>query len=556
MISLFVNIARAFSKRERLLFLGALVVFLVSGILLGITVINQKTRLVPDNGGSYTEGVVGQPSFLNPLLAKSNTPDSDLVTLLFASAQDMAESIKHDDTYKVWNLRIKDGAVWHDGTPITSDDIIFTIQTIQNPDTLSPLFSDWQNVTWSRISEREIQFELASPYTMFPNILRDLRPVPKKLFADLSPAHLKLSPYMLEPIGSGPFVYDYLDKRSDGFISAYHLKSNSQYGAIGQVPHISNLTINFYENEDNLVRAYNLGLVDGFGTYNKSLLDQIKLNSSILTVPSSKYYGLFFNQNANSALTSKNIRLALNEAVDKTDLIQKVMDGYASIENGPIPSSLSSYDPAIDSLGQFDPNNAKSLISSDGWQYNSDANDWEKTQKNKTIQLSITIKAPDIWPLNDIARYVQNSWNSIGVKTSLALVDFQTINDEAIRTRDYEVLLFGNIVFPTPDLYSLWHSSQIFYPGTNLALYDNPLADQTMEAIRNIDISSGKRKVQLDQLQEIIVGDMPAVFLLSPKYFYIHKHNISGISIGTISLPENRFNQISDWYVKTKRVLK
>jgi peptide/nickel transport system substrate-binding protein len=556
MISLFVLIAKAFSRRERLLFLGASVVFVVSGILIGMIVINQKTELVPNDGGSYSEGIVGQLSFVNPLLAKPNSPDSDLVTLLFASAQDLAESVKHDDSYKVWNLRLKDGAVWHDGTPVTSDDIIFTIQTIQNPDTLSPLFSDWQNVAWSRISEREIQFELASPYTMFSNILRDLRPVPKKLFADLSPAHLKLSPYMLEPIGSGPFVYDYLEKRRDGFISAYHLKSNEQYNAISQIPHIKNFTISFYENNVNLIKAYNLGLVDGFGTYDKSLLDQIKLNSSILSPSSSKYYGLFFNQNANDALTSRNVRLALNEAIDKNGLVREVMDGEASVEHGPIPSSLSSYNPAIEPSDQFNPDDAKYLISSDGWQYNSDINVWEKNQKNKTIQLSVTIKAPDIWPLNDIAKYIQNSWNSVGVKTDLALVDFQTINNEAIRTRDYEVLLFGNIVFPTPDLYSLWHSSQKFYPGTNLALYDNLLADQTMEAIRKTDVSSDKRKVQLDQLQEIIIEDAPAVFLLSPRYFYIHKHNITGISIDIISLPENRFNEVTDWYVKTRRVLK
>jgi peptide/nickel transport system substrate-binding protein len=556
MISLFVQIAKAFSKRERLLSLGAGVVLTVSGILLAMVVISQSTELAPDDGGSYTEGVVGQPSFVNPLLAKSNTPDSDLVSLLFSSASDIAESIKHSDDYKTWNLRIREGSVWHNGMPITSDDLIFTIQTIQNPDTLSPLFSDWQNVTASRVSEREVQFELATPYTMFENILRDLRPVPKKLFADLSPAHLKLSPYMLEPVGSGPFVYDYLKKRRDGFITSYSLKANDQYASTGNTSHIKTFSVNFYENDEKLIGAYNLGAIDGFGTYDQSLVGQIKLNSTILPLPTSKYYAVFFNQNANPALTSKNVRLALNQVIDKKDLVQKVMKGESSIEHGPIPSSLASYNPEIESLDRYDPGNARMLITQDGWQFNPETNAWEKKDKNKTVQLSINIKAPNSYPLNEIAKFVQNSWNLIGITSEVSLVDASSIEGGVIRTRDYETLLFGNIVFPTPDLYSFWHSSQKFYPGLNLALYDNQLADQMIESLRKTDVSSGKRKSQLDQIQELVTDDAPAVFLASPRYFYVHKHNIIGILIGTISLPENRFDQVTDWYVKTKRVFK
>jgi len=556
MMSLFVQIAKAFSKRERLLSLGAAVVLVVSGILLTMAVVNQNTNIVPDDGGSYTEGVVGQPSFINPLFTDASTPDADLTRLLFASAVDMAESIKHSNDFKTWNLRIKDGAVWHDGTPITSDDIIFTVNTIRNTNVLSPLFPEWQNVQPSRISEREVEFDLAAPYSMFENILAGLRPVPKKLFADLSPAHLKLSPYMLEPVGSGPFMYDYLKKRRDGFITAYNLKANKEYGAMGPVPHIKNFAVNFYENNDNLINAYNLGLVDGFGTLNQTFLDGIKLNSTTLSLPTSKYYALFFNQNANPSLVSKNVRLALSKAIDKKDLIQKIFKGEAFAEYGPIPSSLPSYNPTVESLIRYDTEEAKTLIAQDGWQLNPETNAWEKKDKNKTIQLSVTIKFPNDYPLNEIAQYIKDAWNSINVKTSISPVDAQHIEDEAIRTRDYEVLLFANIVFPTPDPYSFWHSSQKFYPGINLSLYDNSLADQIIESVRKIEVGSDKRKAQIDQLQELIADDVPAVFLASPDYFYIHKHNISGINIGTVSLPESRFDQVTGWYVKTKRIFK
>lgn len=558
MTSLLAQILKAFSKRERLFFAGSAVILIVSGILLSLIIINQVTTVAPADGGSYTEGVVGQPSFINPLLAKSNTPDSDLTSLIFASAHDLANSIKHDKNFKVWDLRLKDGAVWHDGTPITSDDIIFTIQTIQNPSTLSPLFSDWQNVVSSRISEREIQFELATPYSLFENVLKDLRPVPKKLFADLSqaPLNLRLSPYMLEPIGSGPFIYDYLEKRRDGFISSYSLKANEGYGAIGNVPHISTFVVKFFENNDALIRAYNLGLLDGFGTYDGRILDSIKLNSSTLSIPTSKYYAIFFNQNADSALASKNIRQALNESINKEEIIKSIFSGDASIEHGPIPSLLESYDPSVESLVNYNPQSARELIGQDGWQFNPGTNYWEKKNKNSTTQLSVTLKTPDLYPQNAVARMIQNYWTSIGVNASVVTVDPQQIEDDVIRTRDYEALLYGNIISQVPDLYSLWHSSQKFYPGYNLSLYDSSDADQLIESARQLDPESNQRQSKVDQLQRTITQDAPAAFLVSPHYLYTHKRNISGIEIKRISLPESRFYDVTGWYVNTKRIFK
>ena len=558
MTLLLVNIFKAFTKRERLFLGSAAIVCAVSGILVGLIVANQITIVVPDDGGTYTEGVVGQPSFVNPLLAKSNTPDADLTALIFASAYDMAESIKHDKDFKTWDLRIKDGAVWHDGTPITSDDIIFTIQTIQNPSTLSPSFSDWQNIIPHRVSEREIRFELATPYSLFENVLKDLRPVPKKLFADLSqaPLNLRLSPYMLEPIGSGPFMYDYLEKRRDGFISSYSLKANENYAVIGNVPHIKNFVVNFFENNDELIRAYNLGLVDGFGTYDKRILDEIKLNSTTLSLPTSKYYAIFFNQNANTYLASANIRQALNSAIDKGAIIRSIFGGDASIEHGPVPSSLSSYDPSVESGDVYDPQSARDLISHDGWQLNTVTNIWEKTDKGGVAQLSVTIKTPDLYPQNLIADMVQSYWKAVGVDATVVKVDPQEIDDQVIRTRDYEALLYGNIVSPVPDLYSFWNSSQKFYPGYNLALYDNSTVDNLIDSARQLDPESNQRQSKLDQIQETISQNFPAAFLVSPHYLYTHKRNLTGVNLDNISLPESRFSNVTEWFVKTKRIFK
>lgn len=557
MTSLIAQIFKTFSKGERLVWIGTAIICLVSGILLALATFNAQTAAAPDDGGSFVEGVVGQPSYINPLLAKNSSPDSDLTSLIFASAVDIAESIKHDKDYRNWTLRIKEGTLWHDGALITSDDVIFSVQTIQNQDTLSPLFSNWQNITVSRISEREVKFELTSPYSLFENILKDLRPVPKKLFADISPAHIKLSSYTFEPIGSGPFMYDYLEKRRDGFITAYALKVNDNYNILGDVPHIKTFIFKFFENEENLMRSYNIGAIDGFGTSNPDQLKDIKLNSTTLKLPTSKYYAIFLNQNADEALSSSLVRLALEKSINKKDLVSQSFNNEASIEHGPIPSTLSYYNPSIESRDSFNIEEAKSLLEQDGWQINSDTNTWSKKQdKNKTLQLGLTIKTTDVYPLNSMALFIKDAWNSIGIKTDIVFIDQKNIAEEIIKTRDYEALLFGNIISPNPDLYSFWHSSQKFYPGLNLALYDSRQADQLIENSRSVDPQSNERQNQLDKLQELIASDAPAIFLASPRYFYVYKHSIPGVYMETINFPEDRFIYVMDWYVKTKRIFK
>jgi peptide/nickel transport system substrate-binding protein len=151
---------------------------------------------------------------------------------------------------------------------------------------------------------------------------------------------------------------------------------------------------------------------------------------------------------------------------------------------------------------------------------------------------------------------IQNYWKNIGINASVVIVDPQLIDEKVIRTRDYEALLYGNIVLPIPDLYSFWNSSQKFYPGYNLALYDNPNVDKLIDSARQIDIESDQRKLIINQIQEYIVNDFPAVFLVSPNYFYVHKRNLWGINPKNIYFSESRFWNINEWFVKTKRVFK
>ncbi len=557
MFGLLLQILRSFSRRERILFFAALAIAVLSFPILFFHFIDETTSAVPAYGGSYTEGIVGQLGFVNPILARPGTPDQDITSLVFASVADMASSIKHSSDMTTWDVRIKEGATWQDGTPITSDDIIFTVRTIQNKDTGSPLATDWQNITASRVSEREVSFQMPTAYAFFPALLENLRPVPKKIFATIDPANIKLSVYNLQPLGSGPYAFSNIQKRDDGFITSYTITRAPSYATIGQRPYIDTLTFDFFENDQALIHGFNYGQIDGFGTFDPLAPDALRIKPITRVVPTGKYYALFFNQAARATLTDPAVRQALTLATNRQDIITNVLHGDAQPEYGPIPPAvLSMFNLNDQSLAtNFDPTQAKSILTADGWKQDPQTNLWTKQNGKTADTLSFTIKTADAFPLRDIAQVMKQNWESIGIQTNVVLIDPATINDDVIRPRNYEMLLFGNIVTKNPDIFSFWHSSQQFDPGLNFSLYQNPSVDKMISTLRATD-DQNTITATLNSLETAIAKDMPAVFLVSPDYLYITTERTPGITVPFVALTDDRFDTIASWYVNTTRVLK
>lgn len=526
--------------------------------------IDERTELVPVAGGEYREGVWGQPTFVNPILVNGNDADRDLVKILFKSVADLAETVKSNDNGKVWTLRLKEGMSWHDGGPVTSDDIIFTIQTIQNPDSHSPLYSVWQGVTAQRVSEREIKLALPNPYAFFQSTLSELRPIPKHLFASIPPANLRLSDYNLEPIGSGPFKYLSLEKRRDGFITEYYLMTNKDY--VGKKPYLQRLVFKFYSDEDGLIRAFNSGAIDGFGLANEKNLSKINIKHQLFEIKMPRYYAIFFNQYANPALKDKNVRLALNYAVNKREIIEKIFDNHAVIAEGPFVPGMRGYVPLVNKEENFSMEKAEAVLEIGGWKKGEDGirerllpttEEQFKISRRKELpaKLEFKLTVPEIPFLIDAANLIKEDWAKIGIKLNLVVVSPDRIDDQAIKTRNYEMILFGNIFSNNPDLFSFWHSSERFYPGLNLALYENKSADALIESIRK-NLSTKSRETDLTALQSLIGDDAPAAFLFSPNYFYVGRDWLKGFDDKFIAGASDRFQNIESWYIKTARVFK
>jgi peptide/nickel transport system substrate-binding protein len=546
----FKKIFAALTKKERITFVLALAGTVVSfSVVMGL-VIAQTTKAVPAAGGEYTEGMLGQPEDINPVIASSQT-DLDLVKMVYSNLSDISDSITPSADLKTWDVRLKQGLTWQDGQQLTSDDVIFTVQSIQNPDANSPLYQSWQGVTVNRVSELEVQFTLSNPYAFFGDTLNNLYILPKHLFADTPPGNWHLSDYNLKPVGSGPYQFASYNKNSDGFISSYQLSAWN--GTVETHPLIQNFNIDFFNDENTLVQSFNDGTIDGFGNVSPEDIAEITRPDNTFSWPTSAYYAVFFNQSVNLGLQDATVRQALSAAVDRNALVNAALGGSGTSEYGPIPQGAQYYSPITS--GTSSAAFAESLLDADGWTITGSSTFRSKVIKNITVPLVVNLTVPQIDFLAKTASYLQTAWQAIGVQVNITPDSSNDIVNNLIPSRNYESLLFGNVLGPSSDLYSFWDASQDFAPGLNLSLYNNPIVSSLIERAR-ANPSDSSTAQELASAQADIAADYPAIFLYSPDYVYVTNKNVQGISPTLLIDPSDRFREIENWYLNTARVLK
>lgn len=527
--------------------MASLLVFLSASILAAIKIIETKTDIYPVSSGRFTEGIVGQPIFINPILSERNGPDSDISRLLFADLKTIVENYSSNSDRRVYNVRIKGGLVWEDNKPLTADDVIFTIKAIQDPDTNSPLYSSWKGVKVERSSELEIKITLPHPYSMFETIMLDLRPVPKHIFASVPFAHMKLSSYNLEPISSGPFKLSKIEKRKDGFITDYLLERNSRFS--GNKPWLDKFTFKFFSNEEEMIKSFNFGNINGFALSDVKKISKIRVPKNINYISMPRYYAIFFNPYNNPLLKDTNLKTALNYATDKIKIIKNALNETALAINNPVVFSPD-YDPAPD----FSIEKALEVLNASNWNLNSERI-WE-------LQSGISAKKAEfgltVFPvpfLIETAKIIKEDWEKIGIKININIPSPGDFESEIVKPRNYELLLFGNMYGNNLDPFSFWHSSQKFDPGLNFSIYENKSSDYIIEQLRT-ENDDDKRLKELKKLGALIKSDQPAIFLYSPYYVYITSKNLNGFDSKGLNLPADRLSSVSDWYVKTARVFK
>jgi len=525
-----------FSYRERKLFLTGVFFVILALIAIIFIFIKENSVFVSIEGGTYKEGVIGQPININPILS-NNPVDQKISSLLFSPLTFFLKNLLVSDDGKTYTLELDDKLKWSDGKPLTSDDVIFTIQTIQNINARSPFYENWQGVKIERISAIQVKINLPNPNFLFQKNIENLQIIPKHIFGSIPIENIALSEYKLKPVGNGPYKFLDFSKRKDGFITTYTLIKNN-YSS--QKPAIKKIQFVFFENEKDVNQALLLHQINGFGFFGP----QTEINLNLLKgyetkkIYTTTYYAALFNTNS-PILKNTNLRKALTLSIDLPEINKTLFENSALLVSGPVLNSQKS-----DFTTSYDLPSAQNLISQ-----------WKV--KNKNSQLIINLVVPNVNFLKQTAEKIKDYWEIAGVDTvNINILDFSSPeNNYVLKTKNYDVLLLGNTPLNSEDLFVFWHSSQINYPGLNLTAYSNPRVDGLLEKIRETEDNNTRNQLLIN-LQNTIVNDYPAVFLYRLPYFYIYSKNLQANFPSNITLPQNIYTNINNWSIITVRIIK
>ena len=621
------------SRSEKLVALFALAVLLISSGNLIQGFYYRLTKEVAAYGGLLQEHIIGSPRFLNPVYSDVNDADRDLVQFLFSGlleyneegvlVPDLAKDYEIQEGGKVFEFNLKENVKWHDGYPFSADDVVFTVKTIQDPKYKSPIRANWVGVEVEKVNALAVRFSLSQPYAAFPDRLT-LKIIPAHIWENINPENFALSFYNLQPIGTGPYKLEKISQDKSGRVNTIRLERYRAYH--GKDPFIDSILFTFSDKEES------------------SISTQFSKRTITYQFPLPRYFALFFNLDApkeQAVVKEKNIREALNYAIDKNLLNEQVFKGDGTVVDSPVRADLFGFKTSEQSQRK-DIERALSLFAKEGYvqkdgklilQQNpigefrtdlvrgSQGTEVRKLQEclardpevypggsitgifgaltekavikfqekykaeiltpsgllkgigavkagtraklnelcgakpKEDLPLTITITTLDQSPLTDVAKFLQAQWNELGIETIIQTYPQVELERDVIKPRNYQTLLFGEIVGKIPDPFPFWHSSQKKDPGLNLSSYESKEADQLLGSIRK-ELDGEARTTMYESLQALLLKDIPALFLYDMPYTYEAAQEVKGIKEHIVGDPSQRFAGMKSWYIKTKRVLK
>ncbi len=334
-----------------------------------IYAISVHSLLTPKVGGEYSEALIGQPKYINPLFSSTNDVDADISSLVYSGlfkydnnkklVPDLAEKFTIAEDQKTYDIVLKKNLKWSDGEPITTDDILFTFETLQNAETGSPLITSFQGVRVEKSDEDTIRFTLKTTYAPFLDALT-LGILPEHTWSEIQPTNIRLAKFNIQPVGSGAWKFEKMIKDNTGNIQSYSLINNDNY--YGKKPYLKNLAFKFFTNQTEAVAALRSQSVSALSFIPHNLKDKVNgKNLNIFNLQLPQYTALFFNKSVATELKDDDLRLALAQAIDKNTLIKESLSGDGTAIEAPILPGNLGYDEGIKKVS-FDIANANQLL--------------------------------------------------------------------------------------------------------------------------------------------------------------------------------------------------
>ncbi len=520
---------------------------MTAGTLFAEDINEQKSVPSVSSGPSYGDAIVvasiGDASTLIPIIA-SDSSSHDICGLVFNGLirydknlnleGELAESweIKEGGLVIIFHLR-KD-VRWHDGAPFTARDVEFTYKKLIDPNVKTPYSGDFERVK---------SLEVLDDYTVKVSYKEPFSPglsswgmwmMPKHILEkeDLSNARFSRS-----PIGTGPYKFKEW-KTGEKIV----LTSNPDYYE-GR-PYINRYIYRIIPDPATIFLELETQGVDEVGLTPLQYARQtdtsfFKKYYKKYRYPAFGYTYLGFNLK-DPKFVDKRVRLAMDYAINKEEIIKGVLFGLGKVSTGPFPPESWAYNKEVKPV-PYDLQTAKKFLKEAGWE-DRDGDGWLDKDGEK-FKFTILVNQGNEVRQN-IAEIIQRRLRQAGIEVEIRPVEWATLLSEFIDKRRYEAIIMGWSLSRDPDIYDIWHSSKQKEREFNFISYENREVDSLLAEGRR-EFDQEKRKEIYNKIHRLIFDDHPCIFLYVPDALPVIHSRFKGIEPAPAGIGYNFIK----WYV-------
>jgi peptide/nickel transport system substrate-binding protein len=508
----------------------------------------------PAYGGTYVEGVAGVPQYLNPVIAATDV-DEDVSRLAFsgltrydqtgAIVPDLASAFHTESDGRIWTFDIREDATWHDGQPVTADDVVFTVKLLQDRGYVGPYSDAFRGVSVDRIAARTVRFTLPDVYGPFADSTT-VPLLPSHVLGNVPYAELSRQPFNSSPIGTGPFRVTEVDARqivllrNDDFYRTRPTRGR---------PYLDKVVLRFYPDSTEALLALSRGEIDGVGGLSSQDAERARsLKGAVLySLPTDNFASLFLNVRPDRVVfRDRAVRQAIATAIDRGRVLRLAADGRGTVADEFVPSSSWAYVRDVTRY-TFSTEDATALLDQADWK----DHDGDGIRDKGGQKLAFAISTSDEPARTAAATQIQRDLTAVGMSVTVKSMPFGQLVDSVARQRSFDALLVEIAVSGDPDPYTFFHSTEVNDPGHNFSGFSTLPIDRNLEAARRTFDEAARRELYAPVFQAIS-KEVPVVFLYFSDYLYAQSRQVQGLRIAPLTDPRERFWNVEDWYVKTQ----
>ncbi len=560
-ITEFFKVLRSYTIEERVISLIALIIVVII-LAKDITIlVNPQASLAAS--GVYTEAVINdKPTIINPVYSDLAQANRDISSLVFTGLMKYDLDLKNfvddlgtltiSEDQKEYLFKLRENVWWHDGEAFDADDVVFTYGlVIQDPAFQNPILkANFEGVKVKKVDQYQVKFTIDQPNSFFITNL-NVGILPQHVLTDVPVANMMSNDFSWKPIGTGPYqVLDSLELLDDGRQRVTLFKNEQFYG---KKPQINQIRFQIYPDQESLNNEKSsINIVSKVNEGNTNIISDSRFEIMNYTLP--QYNAVFFNL-TDPVLEEKKVRLALQKAVDKDELVgmleNKIRVDTPLMElNQDVWHFQHNVEEANGSLFdagyKFVKDEEGNLIEDEPYRKNSD---------DEILELKLLVRGngqgtTQAAEIEKVSKYLISKWSEIGVKVDLE-VKYDAEFSAALEAKDYQMVLAGQSMGYNLDTYSFWHSSEAKELGLNFSMYSSFAVDQQIEKIRST-FDQEEKTERVENLAVILQDDVPAIFLYRPQYVLATDNKVEGLRLENMVYPSDRFARVSEWCIGDK----